>query len=62
MISSDRANIDPALLLLSPRAGYYYSLQVYHQINVWRKLSGHDTGPLKLGMENQQWGVLFNFD
>ena len=49
MVSSDRASIDPALLPPSPRAAYYHSLRVYHQMNVWRQLSEGDIDP-------QSWG------
>ena len=49
MVSSDRASIDSALLPLSPRAVYYQSLRIYHQMNVWRQLSDGDIDPLSWG-------------
>ena len=49
MVSSDRASIDPALLPPSLRATYYHGLQVYHQMNVWGKISDNDIDPLSWG-------------
>ena len=49
MVSSDRAIIDPALLPPSLRATYYHDLQVYHQMNVWGKISDNDIDPLSWG-------------
>lgn len=49
MVSSNRANIDPAVLPPSPRAAYYHGLRVYHQINVWRQLSDGDIDPVSWG-------------
>ena len=51
MVLSDRANIDPALLPPSPRAAYYHGLRVYHQIQVWIKLSEKDINPMNWGWE-----------
>ena len=54
-MTSDCANIDPALLPPSPRAAYYHGLRVYHQMKVWRNLSDIDLDPLNWGwvMKNQ---------
>ena len=49
MVVSDRSKIDPALLPPSPRAAFYHSLRVYHQIAVRKGLSDVDKDPLRLG-------------
>ena len=49
MVSPHCAGIDPALLLPSPRATYYHGLRIYHQMNVWRKLSDNHIDPLSWG-------------
>ena len=45
MVVSDRSKVDPALLPPSPRAAFYHSLRVYHQIAVWKGLSDVDKDP-----------------
>ena len=49
MVSSDRADIDPALLPPSPREAYYHGLRAYHQMNAWRKISDNNIDPLSCG-------------
>ena len=49
MASSDRANIDTALLPPSPRAAFFHGLRVHHQVIVWKDLRQVDKDPLRWG-------------
>ena len=49
MVRTDRARIDPSLLLPSPRAAYYHGLRVYHQIKARKALSDTDLEPIQWG-------------
>ena len=51
MVMSDRFNIDPSLLLPSPRAAFYHGLRVYHQVKVCRELKNSDCMPLDWGWQ-----------
>ena len=57
MASSDRANIDPAVLPPSPRAAFFHGLRVHHQVLVWKDLSQVDKDPLRWGwkIENSNY-------
>ena len=42
MVLSNRAVIDPSMLIPSLRAVYYHGLRVYHQVKIWRELRDTD--------------------
>ena len=62
MVSSDCANIDPALLPVSPKTAYYHGLRVYHQMKVWRNLSDIDLDPLSWGVGDKKSYVCTSYD
>ena len=57
MIAADRSKVDPALLPPSPRAVFYHGFRLYHQIQIWKQLSGVEKDPLRWGwvIENKMY-------
>lgn len=55
MVSIDRSSIDTTLFPPTSRATYYHNLRVYHQMNVWRKLSDDNIDPLSWGWKISNW-------